>query len=100
VQTDPGLPASLYYREAFRYGDEGNVAEAILAYLRCLRRDPDHLGAHFNLGQLSAQLGLLELAEAQWNEALAIQPDYVPAQRSLQQVRRLRAARRPVHERQ
>jgi tetratricopeptide (TPR) repeat protein len=99
VETDASVPASLYYREAFRYGDEGNIADAILAYLRCLRRDPNHLGAHFNLGQVCAQLGLIELAAAQWNEALRIQPDYLPARKSLQQVRRLGEARRPANER-
>jgi tetratricopeptide (TPR) repeat protein len=99
VEVDPALPASLYYREAFRQGEEGNMADAILAYLRCLRRDPDHLGAHFNLGQSLAQLGLFELAEAQWNEALRAQADYEPAMRSLQQARRLRTMRRPANER-
>lgn len=99
LETDPNLPADLYYREAFRYGDSGNLADSILGYLRCLQRDPDHLGARFNLGQSYAQLGLFELAEAEWNEALRIRPGYAPALASLQRMRRLREAQRPAHER-
>jgi tetratricopeptide (TPR) repeat protein len=98
VEVDAGLPASLYYREAFRCGEEGNIADAILGYLRCLRRDPDHLGARFNLGQSLAQLGLFELADAQWNEALRIQPGYEPALKSLQRLRRFRNVRHPANE--
>ena len=92
VAIDEGTPASVYYEEAFALGDQQKTGESLLAFLKCRKRDPHHLGATFNLGQLYARLGLIGLAEAEWKRSLEIEPGYAPALTSLAQARRLKAA--------
>ncbi len=95
VPVDPAVPASQYYEQAFPHGGgEEGTGKSILALLKCQRKDPNHLGASFNLGQLYARLGFLDLAESAWKRSLAIRPGYVPALRSLEHAERLKAHRR------
>jgi len=75
-----------YYLEAFVADQQQNPDEAVKYYLRCLRLDPDHLGALYNLGQLFARSGFGEMAVQMWRRCLEVQPGYVPALQSLAQV--------------
>jgi tetratricopeptide (TPR) repeat protein len=49
------------------------------AYRRALELDPDHGGAHINLGRLLHEHGELPAAEVHYRAALAAQPDAIPA---------------------
>jgi tetratricopeptide (TPR) repeat protein len=82
IPVDDKVSAGEYYEKAFQYGDR-EVGNQLLALLRCQRRDPHHLGAAFNLGQLFARLGFYGMAEQWWKRSLVIEPGYEPALKSL-----------------
>jgi tetratricopeptide (TPR) repeat protein len=94
IAVDESLPAGRYYERAFEASDEKRGGEALLDLLRCQRRDPRHLGAHFNLGQTYARLGFLGLARAEWRRCLEIEPGYAPALQSLRAAEKVEAAAR------
>ncbi len=83
LPVDDAVPAAVYFSEAevhFRSHDRG---PALLALLRCLQRNPNHVEAHLNLGTVFGQLGFPRLARSEWQRCLAINPGFVPAQRNL-----------------
>jgi len=90
VRAPSGEPASHLYLLAFLADRAGRAGEALRLYLQCIERAPRHLGAHFNLGQLYARLGLPAAARREWQACLQIAPGYAPARQSLQATERLR----------
>jgi Flp pilus assembly protein TadD len=59
--------------------EEVSPREAILAYKEALRRDPEAVPVHVNLGRLEHQLGHLAVAEAHYLEALRLDPEEATA---------------------
>ncbi|MCK4427401.1 MAG: tetratricopeptide repeat protein, partial [candidate division Zixibacteria bacterium] len=48
-----------------------------------LRINPDHAGAHYNLGNLLSELKRYDEAEKEYKEALDINPDFAEAHNNL-----------------
>lgn len=55
--------------------ENGSPAEARDAYRRAIELDPDHTGAHTNLGRLLHEAGELAAAEAHYRTALRADPE-------------------------
>jgi tetratricopeptide (TPR) repeat protein len=55
--------------------EEVSPREAIHAYQEALRRDPDAVPAHVNLGRLEHERGHLDAAEKHYLEALRLEPE-------------------------
>jgi tetratricopeptide (TPR) repeat protein len=55
--------------------EEVSPQEAIHAYHEALRRDPEAIPVHVNLGRLEHELGRLDTAERHYLEALRLDPD-------------------------
>ncbi len=58
---------------------KGQLAEATTVYEAILKKDPSHVLAHYNLGQISQVGGNNAAALAQYDKALATDADYTPA---------------------
>jgi tetratricopeptide (TPR) repeat protein len=68
--------AELWYRRGHQAETTGaDVPVAMDAYERALSWDPDHAGAHVNLGRLHHEAGNLAAAEAHYRRALFREPD-------------------------
>ena len=74
------------------YGDiylrQGELESAIAAYQASLQGGPDNLFAYWGLGRTYWQMGQFLLACAQWQEALARDPQFGLAQEALQAAQR------------
>jgi tetratricopeptide (TPR) repeat protein len=79
-------PALLHFNEAAVHFRSQNQGQALLALLRCLQRDPNHLLARLNLGSVFAQLGFPALAQREWERCLSINPDFALARQNLAQL--------------
>src|SRR5205807_4301708 len=60
----------------------GENAAAIETLERCVALEPGNAAAHFNLGQLYRQAGRRDKALAEFEQALALRPDYPAAARA------------------
>jgi tetratricopeptide (TPR) repeat protein len=77
------MPAAYAFRQAAVACSSGERGGCLLALLRTVRRDPQHVQAHSNLGALYAQIGLRHLAAVEWQRCLEIDPDFAPARENL-----------------
>jgi Tfp pilus assembly protein PilF len=64
---------------ALAFHVKGQLAEATTVYQAILKKDPNHLLAHYNLGQIAQTGGDNAAALAQYDQALATNADYAPA---------------------
>jgi len=55
---------------------EGNTAKAIDCFTQCLRHDPRHYEAHYNLANLYAEVGNFSLAKVHYEIAIEIEPSF------------------------
>lgn len=55
---------------------EGNTAKAIDCFTQCLRNDPRHYEAHYNLANLYAEVGNFSLAKVHYEIAIEIEPSF------------------------
>lgn len=76
-----------------RRRETGDLDRAVEEYREALRLDPDHLGAHINLGNALRVKGDLDGAVEQYREALRVAPDDETARQNLETVLRERAPR-------
>ncbi len=83
LAVEETVPAAMYFSEAAVHFRSNHQAQALLALLRCLKRDPNHIEAHLNLGTVMAQLGFPGLARREWEQCLSLDPNYTPAQQNL-----------------
>jgi tetratricopeptide (TPR) repeat protein len=57
----------------------GRAEDAVASYRQALRRKPDYVEVHCNLGILLARLGRFDEAVASYRQALLYRPDFAPA---------------------
>lgn len=53
-----------------------NYSKAMDCFTRCLKEDPRHFEAHYNLANLYAEVGNLDLAKIHYEMSIEIEPDF------------------------
>jgi Flp pilus assembly protein TadD len=86
LSVDEAVTPAMYFSDAAVQFRAQNQGQALLALLRCLKRDPDHIEARLNLGTIFAQLACHRLARMEWERCLSIDPSYAPARTNLAQL--------------
>ncbi len=56
--------------------NQGDFAKAIDYLTQCLKRNPRHFEAHYNLGNVYSEIGNLALAKVHYELSTEIEPDY------------------------
>ncbi len=56
--------------------DENNTAKAIDCFTKCLKLDPRHFEAHYNLANLYAEVGNYALAKFHYGISIEIEPNF------------------------
>jgi len=74
---------SYHYTLANTFRTQGRTSDAIAHYERALEIDPNHAGAHNNLGVALAAQGRIADAISHFQRAVAIRPDYANAHSNL-----------------
>ncbi len=84
--------ARLYYQKAIEENDcsadawcnlgiidfqQSNYPKAIDCFTRCLKEDPRHTEAHYNLANVYAELGNHALAKVHYGIAIELDPDFL-----------------------
>lgn len=82
VDDTVGSSDAAYFR-GFAYTDEGKFDEAVKEFEEAIRLDPNHAGAHDNLGCVYQRQGKLDQAICEHREALRIAPDFALAYHNL-----------------
>ncbi len=83
LELDPGV-AVVHYDLARRLaGSPDQLAAALAHTTEAVRLDPGFVEAYNLLGVLQVRAGRMDEARAAWQQALAIRPDFAPAQRNL-----------------
>ena len=75
-----GGEARFHYFSGIYLEQQREVDRAIQSYLTTIRLDPSFASAYVKLGSIYESAGDLQQAEALYKEALAYQPDLIPAQ--------------------
>ena len=88
VEQDANF-ASAHYNLANVLAGFGRTPGAIQHYNEALRLDPDNVDAHYNRGALLASQGKQNYAEAraEFERALQLRPDFLPARQGLETIR-------------
>ncbi len=68
--------ADSYCNLGILYSKNGNENEAIDAFTHCLKADPRHFEAHYNLANLFADLGNTALAKVHYQMSVTINPEF------------------------
>jgi tetratricopeptide (TPR) repeat protein len=68
--------ADAYCNLAIIESQNGNYAKAIDGFTQCLKHDPRHYEAHYNLANLYAELNNLALAKVHYEIAIEIEPSF------------------------
>lgn len=55
---------------------EGNIAKAINCFTRCLKNEPRHYEAHYNLANLYSEISNFPLAKAHYEIAIELEPSF------------------------
>lgn len=55
---------------------QGDLTKSIDYLTQCLKKNPRHFEAHYNLGNVYSELGNLELAKVHYELSTQIEPDY------------------------
>ena len=87
------LLARVAFDVAVRRGRQGKPLEAIELFRRTVELDPDHAGAHNNLGILLVERGDLERAREHFEAAARARPEFEAAQKNLARVEERLAGR-------
>jgi len=74
LATQPEAPALLFQR-ACLLAELGRIPEARNEYIKVLQREPSHLGALNNLGNLLLAAGYRSAARIAYQEAVRLHPD-------------------------
>ena len=81
---------NLTAEETFTLADQNqrknNLQVAENFYKETLNTNPDHVGAHNNLGVILLQLGKLQEAKSSYQKAIQINPNYVSAHNNLGEI--------------
>ena len=75
--------AQRFYQSGDALAAQGRMEQAILQYERVLSLQPDHAGAHNNLGLALAALGQSGRAVAHFERAVSLRPDHAGAHNNL-----------------
>lgn len=71
--------ARVYHQEGVNHLIDGRFEEALEQFRKALEEDPQHAGAHGNMGLAYAGLGQTAKAKACYQAAIDAQPDFVQA---------------------
>jgi len=88
VAADPASPTYLF-NQANALSAAGKLAEAEVAFRRCIQLAPSLVGAHTGLGIVLAETGRLPDAAAEFRAALALRPDDAAALDDLRRAERM-----------
>lgn len=58
------------------YSKENDSTKAIDAFTQCLKNDPRHYEAHYNLANLFSDIGNIELAKVHYQMSVTINPEF------------------------
>lgn len=75
--ADSDCVADAYCNLGIIESQEGQTAKAIASFTQCLKHDPRHHEAHYNLANLYAEVGNLALAKVHYEIAIEIEPSFV-----------------------
>ncbi len=89
--------AEKHYERGDKLDVDGDTQHAILEWKRAIELNPNHFGAHYNLGISQADEGNLDAAIDELEFAFAINPDDADAQRELVRVLYERGEDRVAH---
>ena len=67
-------PADAYCNLGILEFQEGHYPKAIDCFTRCLKEEPRHFEAHYNLANLYAEVGNLSLAKFHYQTSMEIEP--------------------------
>jgi tetratricopeptide (TPR) repeat protein len=68
--------ADCYCNLGILESQDGNTARAIDCFTNCLKQDPRHHEAHYNLANLYAEVGNFALAKVHYEIAIEIEPSF------------------------
>jgi tetratricopeptide (TPR) repeat protein len=68
--------ADAYCNVGILESQDANYAKAIDFFTRCLKHDPRHYEAHYNLANLYAEVGNFTLAKIHYETAIEIEPTF------------------------
>jgi tetratricopeptide (TPR) repeat protein len=77
AMEDGDCVADCYCNLGIIESQEGNTAKAIDCFTKCLRQDPRHHEAHYNLANLYAEVGNFALAKVHYEIAIEIEPAFM-----------------------
>jgi tetratricopeptide repeat protein len=86
LRADPDN-AALHDDAALLYAEYGDIERALAHFQESLRIRPQAASSHYNVGTALLRLGRRDEAARYFREAIAIDPGYVPARRSLDALR-------------
>ena len=56
-----------------------SILQNLYQFLKCLKVDPNHAGAYFNLGNVYKKMGLIDAAILNYKKSISINSDYFEA---------------------
>jgi len=68
--------ADAYCNVGILESQDSNYAKAIDFFTRCLKQDPRHYEAHYNLANLYAEVGNFTLAKIHYETAIEVEPTF------------------------
>lgn len=68
--------ADAYCNVGILESQDNNYAKAIDFFTRCLKQDPRHYEAHYNLANLYAEVGNFTLAKIHYETAIEVEPTF------------------------
>jgi tetratricopeptide (TPR) repeat protein len=68
--------ADAYCNLGILESQEGNVAKAIDCFTLCLKQDPRHYEAHYNLANIYSEVGNLSLAKFHYEVSIELEPSF------------------------
>jgi len=68
--------ADAYCNLGILESQEHNFSKAIDCFTLCLKEDPRHFEAHYNLANLYAELGNFQLAKVHYQISIELEPDF------------------------
>ena len=75
IENDQSIEDSLCNLGILKSGQEDHT-QAINYLTQCLKKNPRHFEAHYNLGNVYSDLGNLELAKVHYELSVEIEPQY------------------------
>ena len=68
--------ADSYCNLGILYSENGDSTNAIYAFTNCLKNEPRHFEAHYNLANLFSEIGNLPLSKVHYQMSVTINPEF------------------------